>query len=374
VGPVPAAEGGSLHDDRHLPTACASLVMEVVDDVGTVGELWDELAEGVGNIFLTREWASAWLRHHGSGRGLRIGVCTDGGGPPVGLVPLYEDRRAGIRLLRFIGHGPADRLGPICRPEHREQVGCDLRRFLSSQPSNTVLLADFVGTDEGWAERLGAVTLRREASPAVQVEGRTWDEYLATRSPNFRQQVRRRRRRLEREHDVAFQLAATEAELDAAFADLVRLHGARWRDCGSGALEGGRVRFHRDLASAALQRGWLRLWSLAVEGETVASWYGFRFGGHDWYYQSGRNPAFDSDHVGFVLLTHTMQQCFADGQTSYQLLRGGEPYKQRFATGASEVERFAAAGRPGGRALLAVAARAAGSPGVRRLGARLVGR
>jgi hypothetical protein len=45
--------------------------------------------------------------------------------------------------------------------------------------------------DEGWHELLGGREWRREASPSLRLPA-TWDEYLAARSRNFRDQLRRR--------------------------------------------------------------------------------------------------------------------------------------------------------------------------------------
>ena len=90
--------------------------------------------------------------------------------------------------------------------------------------------------------------------------------------------------------------------------------------------------FHREFARCAFERGWLRLWFLEIDGDPVAAWYGFRFGEAESYYQSGRDPAWDRSSVGLVLLAHTIREAMGDGMREYRLLRGGESYKDRFAT------------------------------------------
>jgi hypothetical protein len=82
---------------------------------------------------------------------------------------------------------------------------------------------------------------------------------------------------------------------------LMRLHAARW---GAGAFEGTAGAFHRDFAHRALDAGWLRLWLMEVDGRPVAAWYGFRFGGVDAFYQSGRDQSWDRYSVGSQLLVH----------------------------------------------------------------------
>ncbi len=83
----------------------------------------------------------------------------------------------------------------------------------------------------------------------------------------------------------------------------------------------------------ALDRGWLRLWICEVDGRAVAAWYGLRYAGSECFYQSGRDPEWDGQSVGFILLAHSIRSAFEDGMTEYRFLRGGDAYKDRFADG-----------------------------------------
>jgi CelD/BcsL family acetyltransferase involved in cellulose biosynthesis len=131
---------------------------------------------------------------------------------------------------------------------------------------------------------------------------------------------------------------------------LASLHDARWAGERTGAFSAGRAEFHQDFAKTALERRWLRLWLAEVDGRAVAAWYGFRFGGAEWYYQSGRDPDWDKESVGLVLLAHTIRAAFDDGLTTYRLLRGGESYKDRFATSDPGLETVVAGSGPLGSA------------------------
>jgi CelD/BcsL family acetyltransferase involved in cellulose biosynthesis len=165
----------------------------------------------------------------------------------------------------------------------------------------------------------------------LAINDRSWEEYLAGQSSNFRQQVRRRERRLYDRYDVTVRLA-DERTFGDDMETLFALHAARWRDGGSAAFAGSRKAFHREFASLALARGWLRLWILELDGRPAAAWYGFRFGGSEWYYQSGRDPALDTESVGFVLMSHTIRAAMQDGMSEYRFLLGDERYKGRFAS------------------------------------------
>jgi CelD/BcsL family acetyltransferase involved in cellulose biosynthesis len=256
--------------------------------------------------------------------------------------------RRPLRLARFMGHGPADQLGPVCAPEDAAPAFASMERR-----GWDVLLAEHLPPGHGLRGR----SLRRESSPVIAVPDGGWEEYLAGRSRNLRSQLRRKERALERDHGLSFRLCDDPARVGEDMETLIRLNRARWGERGSGALGADRAAFHRDFAPVALERGWLRLWLAEVDGEPVAAWYGFRFGAAEAYYQSGRDPAWDRSSVGLVLLAHTIREAMADGMREYRLLRGGEYYKDRLATDDPAVETVAA-GR--GAVLGAIAARLPG--------------
>jgi CelD/BcsL family acetyltransferase involved in cellulose biosynthesis len=200
--------------------------------------------------------------------------------------------------------------------------------------------------------------VQRESSPVLPISGRSWEEFLAGQSRNFREQAGRRARRLAREHSSSLRLIDAPAELERALEALFSLHALRWRDGDSAAFSAELQAFHRDFAQTALARGWLRLWLLEIDEQPVAAWYGFRYGAAESFYQAGRDPAWDAWSVGFVLLVQTMKAAFEDGLQEYRLLRGGEDYKSRFATEDLGLRSIVAAGSRIGKPAAALAARA----------------
>jgi CelD/BcsL family acetyltransferase involved in cellulose biosynthesis len=110
---------------------------------------------------------------------------------------------------------------------------------------------------------------------------------------------------------------------------LFALHGARWGRASE--FSGPAQQFHRDFAAQALERGWLRLWLLELDGAPAAAWYGFRFGGAESYYQAGWDPAWARGSVAAVLLVHSIREASRDGVEEYRFLQGDEGYKYRMA-------------------------------------------
>lgn len=322
--------------------------VEPIGDFAVAREEWSRLARESDNIFSTWEWAETWWRHFGVGGSLALARARVQG-ETVAVLPLYTARRAGLRMARLVGHGVADQLGPVCDRNHFDLALGALARTHRAD----LLVADRLPGGSP-VHALGGTVLRDEASPVISISDEGgWEDYLRKRSANFRQQVRRRARSVAKT-GVRFRLVSDHAQLAKAFDDLIRLHEARWGER-SHAFAGARASFHREFAATALDRGWLRLWVAEDDGRAVAAWYGFRFAGVDYFYQSGRDPAWDRHRVGAALLEHTMRDAFADGMREYRLLRGDEAYKQRYASETRTIGTAAFARRGVARGLVSVA-------------------
>jgi CelD/BcsL family acetyltransferase involved in cellulose biosynthesis len=328
------------------------LDVRLYDELDSLRDEWRVLAERSGNLFATWEWASTWWAHFGRGHELVVAGARDEHERLVAVLPLHVHAVRGLRMLRFIGHGAGDQLGPVCAPSDTTAAAQALRALLASPAARwDLFLGEQVPADERWDTLLGATVVTHTGLPLVQVNGTDWEGFLASKSANFRQQVRRRERNLHRRYTVTYRSGARET-LDADLDVLFALHRSRWR--GRRSLFEVQEQFHRDFAAKALDRGWLRLWFLELDGDPVAAWYGFRFGDSEYFYQAGRDPLHDGS-PGFVLLCHTIRAAIDDGVQEYRLLRGAEEYKYRFANLDRGLDTVAV-----GRGLVGQAALAAG--------------
>ena len=311
---------------RHGEAAEVVPRVEAVDGFDAVEHEWDALAERSGSIFATSLWSRLWWEHFGGGRELLLHAARSSDDSLTAVLPLYAWRRRFPRVLRFLGHGPGDELGPIHgRGEHAAAAGA-LRTALGRLRWDAFFGEQLPG-EEMWPELIGGRLWRREASPSLALPA-TWDEYLATRSRNFREQLRRREAAIRREGDVVTRLAdrtTLDRDLDTLFA----LHRARW---GSTPTDFGDTPFHRQLAREALERGWLRLWLLELDGRPIAAWHGFQVGTVCSYYQAGRDPGFERHSIGYLLMGHSIHAAIAEGAREYRFGRGDEPFKSRFAS------------------------------------------
>jgi dTDP-4-amino-4,6-dideoxygalactose transaminase/CelD/BcsL family acetyltransferase involved in cellulose biosynthesis len=357
---------------EEAPRRAPPLRLEPLAGFDAADEEWQVLAVRADNIFATKEWLSTWWRHFGHGE-LRIFGVRRADGSLAAIVPLYRARVGPARTLRFVGHGPSDQNGPICHPAERVAVARALRSALREGVFGDwdILLAEQLLGSDGWSALLDGTVVRRESSPVVRGD-RSFDELLASRSGHFRRQVRRQERKLLRERELSYRLSNDPERLRDDLTVLFDLHAARWSEDESDAFTPERQAFHREFASLAMERGWLRLWIAETAERPSAALHGFRFAGSEVHYQGGRDPAWDRYSVGSVLLSHAIREALDDGVTEYRLLRGDEPYKRRFADDDPGLETFVVTRGAISRTAVALGSQLAQRDGPRRLFRRMV--
>jgi CelD/BcsL family acetyltransferase involved in cellulose biosynthesis len=330
----------------------AGLRLEVAESLEPLREDWARLAPLGGNVFGTWEWNELWWRFFGRGRRLAVGVALDEHGEARAVVPVYLWRRRPLRVLRFVGHGPGDLLGPVYDRREPEIAAEALRLTLRHAPSHDLFVGDWLLADRDWEAALGGRILRETGYPILRLEAGSWDEFLASRSRNFRKSVGRHARRLERGHVAESRLASDPATLDADLDAAFALHRARFGAHPGCYFCGESEAFQRAFAARALAQGWLRLRILTADGRPVAMEYGFQYAGSYFAYQTGRDPAWDGLSVGDVLEFEALRSALEDGAREYRYMEGEEPYKYRLANDDPELEAIGVARTATGRLAL----------------------
>ena len=300
---------------------------------------WRELAVMRANPFLTPEWFATATDLMGEDEPHAIAWRV--GGELRGILPLVSARRGPLRLLRFANARRGDWFGAACRPQEEVAMAADCGRLLAAEAGSwDALVLNRINGDSAWPAALGLRTaprVRTDALPYIAFGDRGYGGYLAERSRNFRSQLGRRRRRLERDHGLSFRMTLRPEELEADLTTFFRLHDERWRRRGGSTL--GTDRSRRLLAAfarAAQRQGWLRLWIAEADGEPAAAWYGWRIGERYCYSLAGLAMGYEKHGLGNVMLAHTIEHAAAEGAAVYDLMWGTEAYKERFQTGVRE--------------------------------------
>jgi len=347
----------------------ASPHVQLADALEPLREQWSPLAEASRNLFATWEWNALWWKHFGRERPLQVRVVGAEGGEARAIVPLFVWKERPFRVLRLIGHGHGDLLGPICSSEDRE-LGYEALEAALAAESPDLFVGDWLAGDLHWASVFGGTVVRTTGYPILRFEHPSWDEFVASRGTSHRKAIRYYPRRLARDYDVEYRQSDDPATLQQDLDEAFRLHAIRFGKHAGCLFCGPSEAFQREFAAAALERGWLRLLLLYVNGTAVAAEYGFRYGNAYFSYQGGRDPAWDRLSVGFVVEVESIRRALDEGIREYRFLEGEEGYKYRFPTEDPRLETVAIPRTRKGRALVS------GVEAIRRVppGKALIGR
>lgn len=315
-----------------------------LSEVGPIEDDWRALAELRGNAFLTPEWFRSWTEGAPGMTVPFIVAARRSDGSLAGVMPLVLDAARRPRVMRFAGARYGDHFAPVCAEEDESEVASVAMSALQRKRMDRyMLMLNRVDITHSWWRdlRQAATTARAELIqqraelPLIRFDGLDWEGFLESRSSNFRQQVRRRNRKLEQAGDVVVR-AATDESLESDLDRFFRLHELRWAG-GSSLNAKWPQRALASFAAAAQRRGWLRLRFLEIDGAPTAAFLGWRIGGTYTFYQSGFDPKWSGLSVGTVLMNRTIQSALEEGASEFDLLLGNEPYKKRLQNASRQV-------------------------------------
>jgi CelD/BcsL family acetyltransferase involved in cellulose biosynthesis len=305
---------------------------------------WDGLlaASGVNNPFLTFEWLHAWWTNlRGDATLQTIAVWSDD--ELIAVAPLMSRRSPGwFTRLEFLGtgHAGSDYLDLIVRRSHESEALDSLAHSIASKRQalrlehvpETSLAAHVTRClqSRGWTTSI----VPNGICPVIDLAGHTWDSYLAARGRAHRANVRRRLRALGEPLDGAFEQVTTDAQRHEALSALFAFHEWRFRTQGGSTafLTPALRAFHEDATRQALERGWLRMYVLRLNGAPAAVMYGFAYNGQFYFYQHGFDARYRNQSIGLVLMALTIRAAFDEGLHTFDMLWGAEPYKWLWAT------------------------------------------
>jgi len=327
-------------------------------EVGAVGNLsalasmraeWDALlAVSDAGPFNAWEWLYPWCRRIATDRRPLVLTARDRTGALVGLLPLSVEYRGvtgvPVRRLSFLGetHVGSDYLDVVARKGLEEPVArlfaehlrdtraewdvLDLTDFDSASPTLRILRETFGSGFEHCVSKRYICPF--EPIPPTEA----FDAFL--KRTGRRDNYLRRRKWLEKQPGYRIEKVESPEGLAPAMTDFFRLHSMRWADDGgSQGIKGPGVEaFHRDATHFLAERKQLRMYTLKLGDQALASVYGILHRGKFIYFQSGYDPEWRSKSVGLVLVGETFKDTFEGKLEEYDFLRGTEGYKSEWTT------------------------------------------
>jgi CelD/BcsL family acetyltransferase involved in cellulose biosynthesis len=305
---------------------------------------WDQAFEARGNIWQCRHFVRAW----------ETCVAPRRGQTPVLLVANDD---AGHEVLYPLVHH-SERASLLSRVEVTPIGGayyCDYQDPLSTGAEMSAGdFADFWSAfDDAFRNGLGrqlgrlsrfrafrlhlppselATNLGRDVAPYIRVTGfRSLDDFLASRSKKFRDNVRRGMRQLQ-ELGCTDLTVLAGGDISGGMEAFLRNYRLQW---GSEGRETqldlpGTGEFWAELAESAARLGKLHLSNITVAGE-VWHWHlGFKHRGSVLWYKPTYNPEYARHSPGTLHLAMIVREAIAEGCETVDLGCGAEPYKYRW--------------------------------------------
>jgi CelD/BcsL family acetyltransferase involved in cellulose biosynthesis len=298
---------------------------------------WRELLARDPNrhVFATPEWNRVWWEEFGANKDPFF-LTMVRGEDVVALVPLYRKKEDDRRVLRFLGGiDLTDYLGPICSESDRDEVAETLVDWLMTtdiewdefDAHNMPVPLGFAEYLVDRADRRDVhFSLEQEETSAVLLLPESWDSYLEQLKSKERHELKRKRRRIEREHPDARIRRTTEETLEDDLKLFVEMHR------GAEGMKGHFMRpeiatFFERVAHAFAPIGWLRMDFLEIGDRAIASSFGFELDDRFYLYNSAYEPEFARLSPGLVLVSELVKGAIASDTRIFDFLRGPERYK-----------------------------------------------
>lgn len=331
--------------------------IDIIEDYSVFATLehsWNELLQlsSSNSIFLTWEWAAAWLRAARSRVRPVIAAAKDAAGRLVGIAPFYRSRMQVAHILpvgclRLIGdyrsgsEYPDLIVSASCDPGVRVEL---LEGLMRSESKWDCIWLPRVASWTGAAEQLAAslrdagfhLHTRPSSFSSVPLPS-SIDAYLSGLSRNQRSAVRRQHRKILAQSDVQLKCHREPTQLRRCLDALYRLHAMRWNAVGQtgGFVRSGAKEFYEEFLPISMERGWGRFHTLEVAGVIKAVQVGYVYNNTFHQLQEGFDPQY-SDGAGNALRLHAIESCIQEGIAQYDFLGGHTDHKRRWGA----VERF----------------------------------
>ena len=308
---------------------------------------WDRFVEDCcGDLFSTFDWCRIWWRYYGHGRRLEIHLFREGG-RLVGVFPCFRETLrfgfVGVQLIRLVGcDHSVTTCGFAVDSERMSQIVAKLMDRISQGPTWDMihlgpLPGYFCGREcvaRAFADHpaAGRVLSSADDGPHIVFDlPATYEAYLSKLTPRERNNIRSRKRKLEKSHSV-FESTASTDDVSAWFDSFVPQHQRQWHvenKLGHFRDWPGSEAFHREAATTMAELGRLRLLCLDVDGNAAGFQYNYQFGPRiHWVLGSRDHDSYwDQYSLGRRLHCATVERAIAEGVTQIDAMRGMYDYK-----------------------------------------------
>ena len=320
---------------------------EGVPEDGDVVSRWEQLVEDdpLGTTFHGPAYLRLWVDELGQRSAVRVHELRDGDAT-VGFVPVALQREGTAtgpsEVVRFLGGTDVtDYVGPVCLPEHRDDVAEAYAARLAEDADWDEFVVSGLVEDSGWPQAweraCQAAGLQHldssdeDVCPRMDLTG-GYAAYLERLGGKLRQEMKRKARKLARDAGELDLREVPSAEHGEALERFFTMNQDLPDDKGHFfARQEMRDWFHR-LADGLGPSGVLRIHELHVGGLPAAACVSLVEHGEWGLYNSAFDETLAMLAPGMVIVGELLEVAADEGCTTFDLLRGDEAYKYRFGS------------------------------------------
>jgi CelD/BcsL family acetyltransferase involved in cellulose biosynthesis len=308
--------------------------------------VWNSLLENChdeSSMYLSLEWLATWWRYFGEGKRLNL-LLFERDGQTIGIVPLIKNEyRIGpfkLDALESITWTSCNYVGLVL-PEHRDEItaallgylrenlhGVSLILRLSLIPEDSQFLSALKKNMAPLVKSLVFQERVRTLAPYIDLPS-SWEGYSASLGRRRRKVLGKALRHLEREKRMVEFRQYTADSLDEGLNRFFDLHQERWHMVGlRGSFPESKDReFHREVARKFLNRNWLHLSSLTIDGEVASALFACIFNQKFYAITEARNIRYARYSVGHLHGIQVIKDAIDRRLSEFDFLQGDEPYK-----------------------------------------------
>ncbi len=294
------------------------------------------------NIFLTWEWLFNWWEVFKDNKKLKILLVKEGG-KIIGIAPLYvstDDNNS--EQIKFIGslHVGSDYLDFISQRGSEHEVISMIFSYLDSDKlkwqiinlidisarSRSVELIQSLHNNKYYV-----ATKKHDTCPYVSLP-KSYELFLESLSSSMRYNIRRKRKRFEKEFNGNFVVIEDKNELVKSIEELIALNLSRTKAMNiySPFSDKRFSQFHFNFINTVFDKGWVKVCFLKVENSSIGCLYIMNYARKHYFYQSGFDPVWKKLSPGFLLFSYCIENAISEGAVEFDFLKGEEAYKYKW--------------------------------------------
>lgn len=331
-------------------------IIEELDDFVALRGNWDMVydADPEAQFFLSWQWLFDWLTVYRTVwfvlAGKRDATDADYGAfLPIRMHTVFDKAHGFSNALYMAGAGFSDYTGILARPEFEAEAVLAFAEHLKRKLN----WARFTMDNLTMSDRRRRLFLRpfdkmrfthtaivyknpgeptdHSVCPSIDLPG-SWDQYLNTLSTNNRQKIRRLLRKTDAAQDFHITVAA-DGNVDEYLEILLEFWKLKWTPSKGPEKADQIARNNHLMLARCAENGTLLLpvfWHGARPVAALASLLD-ACKKSLLFFIAGRDEAYREMPAGYLLHAYSIRHAIAQGLTTYDFLKGDEPYKRLFA-------------------------------------------